>query len=71
VPIRTEVPVYIEKPIEHVINNSVPVTIETQKAVPVDITREVIVERVVESTVEVPTIREKTVPVYDREEVVR
>jgi hypothetical protein len=71
VTLNKEIPVYIDKPIEHIINNNIAVAIETQKAVPVDVNRDVIVERIVESSVEVPVISEKAVAMYEREEVVK
>jgi hypothetical protein len=71
VTINKEIPVYIDKPIEHIINNNIAVAIETQKAVPVEVNRDVVVERIVESAVEVPVIREKAVAMQEREEVVK
>lgn len=42
-----EVPVYIEKPIDGVVVNNVPVFVEAQKAVPVQVKEEIVVDRIV------------------------
>lgn len=70
--VNKEVPVYIEKPVEATSTiTHVPVSVEAQKAVPVQVAKEVVIERVVESSLEVPVEREKSVPLYEREEVVK
>jgi hypothetical protein len=70
--INKEVPVYIEKPVEGASTvTHVAVSVEAQKAVPVQVAKEVVVERVVESSLEVPVEREKSVPLYEREEIVK
>lgn len=55
--VNKEVPVYIEKPIDGVVVNNVPVFVEAQKAVPVQVKEEIVVDRIVQNSTEVQVIR--------------
>jgi hypothetical protein len=48
VTVNKEVAVYIENPVDHVIESQIPIHIVTEKLVEAAVTKEVIVDRVVE-----------------------
>lgn len=71
VTVSKEVPVYIDRPIEAVVKSNIPVSMEIQKAVPVQVKQEINVDRIAESSVEVQCIKEKAVPMYEKQETIK
>lgn len=53
VQVGQQVPVYIDRPVDNMIHHYIPVHVETQKAIEVEVLRDVIVEKIVERQVPV------------------
>ena len=71
VDINKQVGVFIERAVDVVLKEQVPVHVTAEKMLEVPTVREVLADRIVETCREVPMIIEKVVPSYEREEVVR